>query len=40
MFQSETTSFHYFFPRISILWKNIGHPTPGSGGKKTFKQYL
>ena len=30
MFQSETISFS----------KNIGHPTLGSGGKKTFKRYL
>ena len=36
MFQSETTSFYYFSPRIP----NIGHPTSGSGGKKTFKRYL
>ena len=33
MFKSETTCFHYLSPRI-------GHPTSGSGGKKTFKQYL
>ena len=39
MFQSETTSFHYFSPRIWIS-KNIGHPTSGSGGKKTFKRYV
>ena len=37
MFISETTSFHYFSPRIP---KNIGHPTLGSGGKKTVKRYL
>ena len=36
MFKSETTSFPQGF-RIS---KNIGHPTSGSGGKKTFKHYL
>ena len=36
MFQSETTSLHYFSPRI----QNIGHPTLGSEGEKTFKRYL
>ena len=36
MFISETTSFQYFSPRIP----NIGHPTSGSGGEKTVKQYL
>ena len=35
MFKSETTSFHYF-PQGD----NIGHPTLGRGGKKTFKRYL
>ena len=34
MFISETTSFHYFSPRIP----NIGYPTSGSGGKKTVKK--
>ena len=37
MFISETTSFHYFSPRIPIS-KNIGHPTSGSGGTKTVKK--
>ena len=35
MFISETTSFQGF--QIST---NIGHPTSGSGGKKTVKRYL
>ena len=39
MFKSETTFFHYFFQGFQIS-KNIGHPTSGSGGKTTFKQYL
>ena len=28
------------FPQGFRISKNIGHPTLGSGGKKTFKQYL
>ena len=28
------------FPQGFQISKNIGHPTLGSGGKKTFKQYL
>ena len=28
------------FPKDSESLKNIGHPTSGSGGNKTFKQYL
>ena len=28
------------FPQGFWISKNIGHPTSGSGGKKTFKQYL
>ena len=36
MFKSETTSFHYF----SRSSKNIGDPTSGNGGKKTFKRYF
>ena len=28
------------FPRGFRILKNFGHPTSGSGGKKTFKQYL
>ena len=39
MFKSETTSFHYF-PKEFHISKNIGLPTLGSGGKKTFKRYL
>ena len=35
MFKSETT-----FPQGFRITKNIGHPTSGSGGKKTFKRYL
>ena len=34
---------HFFpllFPKDSEPLKNIGHPTSGSGGKKTVKQYL
>ena len=34
---------HFFpllFPKDSKSLKNIGHPTLGSGGKKTVKQYL
>ena len=37
MFISETTSFHYF-PQGFGISKNIGHPTSGSGGKKTVKK--
>ena len=37
--KSETTSFHYFCPRIPNLIF-FGHLTLGSGGKKTFKRYL
>ena len=41
MFKSETTSFHYFSPRIPFpICKIIGHPISGSGGKKTFKWYF
>ena len=39
MLQSETASFH-FFPQEFWILKNIGHPTSGSGGKKTFIRYL
>ena len=39
IFQSETTSFHFFSQGFRIS-KNIGHPIPGSGGKKRFKRYL
>ena len=39
MFKSETTSFHTF-PQEFWISKNIGHPTSGSGGKKTVKWYL
>ena len=39
MFISETTSCHYF-PQEFRISKNIGHPTSGSGGKKTIKRYL
>ena len=39
-FKCQTTSFHYFSPRIPNLKKNIGHPTSGSGGKKTVKRDL
>ena len=39
MFKFKTTSYQYFSPRIRIS-KNIGHPTLGSGGKKTVKWYL
>ena len=28
------------FPKDFWISKNIGHPTSGSGGKKTFKRYL
>ena len=28
------------FPQGFRISKNIGHPTSGSGGKKTFKRYL
>ena len=28
------------FPQGFRICKNIGHPTSGSGGKKTFKRYL
>ena len=28
------------FPQGFQISKNIGHPTSGSGGKKTFKRYL
>ena len=28
------------FPQGLQISKNIGHPTSGSGGKKTFKRYL
>ena len=28
------------FPQGFGISKNIGHPTSGSGGKKTFKRYL
>ena len=28
------------FPQGFRISKNIGHPTSGSGGKKTFKLYL
>ena len=34
---------HFFpllFPQGFRISKNIGHPTSGSGGKKTFKRYL
>ena len=44
MFQIGTSNLR---PLLSIIFlqgflisKNIGHPTSGSGGKKTFKQYL
>ena len=36
MFKCQTTSFHYFSQGFRIS-KNIGHPTLGSGGKKTVK---
>ena len=36
MFKHETTTS----PQGSRIAKNIGHPTSGSGGKKTFKRYL
>ena len=36
VFESETTSFHYFSPRFWNFFK-FGHWTLGSGGKKTFK---
>ena len=39
MFKSETTSFHSF-PQVFQISKNIGYPTSGSGGIKTFKRYL
>ena len=38
MLKSETPSFHYFSQGFWIS-KTFGHPTPGSGGKKTFKRY-
>jgi hypothetical protein len=28
------------FPKAFRISKNIGHPTSGGGGKKTFKRYL
>ena len=37
MYKSETT-ISITFPQGFRISKNIGHP--GSGGKKTFKQYL
>jgi len=36
-FKCDTTYFHYFPPGFRIS-KNIGHPTLGSGGKKTVKK--
>ena len=39
MFKSVTTYFHYFPHKFQIS-KNFGHPTLGSGDKKTFKGYL
>ena len=38
VFQSETTSFH-FFPQRFWISKNFRHPTSQSGGKKTFKRH-
>ena len=32
--------FPIFFPQGFRISKNIGHPTSGSGGKKTVKRYL
>ena len=32
--------FPLLFPKDSESLKNIGHPTSGSGGKKTVKRYL
>ena len=39
MFKCKTTSFH-FPPQGFQISKNIGHPTSGSGGKKTVKRNL
>ena len=32
--------FSITFPQGFQIFKNVGHPTLGSGGKKTFKWYL
>ena len=39
VFKSKTTSFRYFSQGFRIS-KIFGHPTLGSGGKKTFKWYF
>ena len=39
VFKSKTTSFHYF-PQGFQIFKIFGHPTLGSGDKKTFNRYL
>ena len=39
MFKCQTT-FSITFPQGFRISKNIGHPTGGSGGKKTVKRYL
>ena len=35
----EIASF-FTFPQGLWIYKNVGHPTSGSGGKETFKRYL